>query len=97
MQVTKVRIDELKPSHSSVCAVCTVIIDNELAIHQIKVVRGKNGLFVTFPNNGAVSGQDGKVKYNDIVHPTTNEFRVAMVDAVLQAYKEEQQKLCELN
>ena len=52
MEVTRVRIDEIRPSHSSVCAICTVVLSNELAIHQMKVVKGKNGLFVTFPNQG---------------------------------------------
>lgn len=97
MTVTRVRIDELRPSHSSVCAVCTVVLSNELAIHQMKVVKGKNGLFVTFPNQGADKSDNGKTKYNDIVHPTNDKLRLEIVEEVLKAYREEQAKVSQVS
>jgi len=93
MVVTSVRIDELKPSHSNVCCVCTVIMDKTLAIHHMKVVKGKNGLFVTFPNYGSERNSKGVMRYSDIVHPINDELRCQIVSSVLTAYEDERARL----
>ncbi|MDP2920853.1 MAG: SpoVG family protein [Candidatus Omnitrophota bacterium] len=50
----------------------------------IKVVEGKNGLFVSMPSE---KGKDGK--WYNIAHPLTKEFRESLNEVVLQAYEEE--------
>jgi stage V sporulation protein G len=50
----------------------------------IKVVEGKNGLFVSMPSE---KGKDGK--WYNIAHPLTREFRDSLNEIVLQAYEEE--------
>lgn len=50
----------------------------------IKVVEGKNGLFVSMPSE---KGKDGK--WYNTAHPLTKEFRESLNEVVLQAYEEE--------
>jgi len=50
----------------------------------IKVVEGKNGLFVSMPRE---KGKDGK--WYDTAHPLTREFRDSLNEIVLQAYEKE--------
>ena len=50
----------------------------------IKVVEGKNGLFVSMPSE---KGKDGK--WYNTAHPLTKEFRESLNEVVLEAYEEE--------
>lgn len=51
-------------------AIYSVTFDNELVVHDVKVVRRKEGLLVVMPNRRT---SDGEIR--DIVHPVTSEFR----------------------
>ncbi len=48
----------------------------------IKVVEGKNGLFVSMPSE---KGKDGK--WYNTVYPSTDELKQQLSEAVLEAYK----------
>jgi stage V sporulation protein G len=50
----------------------------------IKVVEGKNGLFVSMPSE---KGKDGK--WYNTAHPLTKEFRESLNEVVLEAYETE--------
>jgi len=52
----------------------------------IKVVEGKNGLFVGMP---ARKGKDDK--WHDTAYPLTKEFREVLNEVVLGAYEQEKQ------
>lgn len=49
----------------------------------MKVIEGKNGLFVAMPRE---RGKDGK--WYDRVHPLTKEFRDVLNGVILEAYHE---------
>ena len=48
----------------------------------LRVMDGKNGIFVTMPDR-----KDGQGKFQDICHPTTKEMREAINSAVLGEYQ----------
>ena len=92
MKVTRVKINSYTPNSYGTCASVTVYLDNSLVIHQIRVVNGKRGLFIAFPNTGNMklyskNGEKGKKRYDDIVHPCTEDLRKEITEKVLEAYE----------
>ena len=80
MKITDVRIrlkDEPKWK-----AVASVTFDECFVVHDIKVIDGKDGLFVSMPNKKNADGG-----HKDICHPIVTETRNAIKEAVVEAYK----------
>ena len=69
---------------SSLKAFADVSFAGVFIVKGIKVVEGKNGLFVSMPSE---KGKDGK--WYNTAHPLTKEFRESLNEVVLQAYEEE--------
>ena len=86
MKITKVIIDEYTPQDLGTCGVATIIIDNILAVHKIRIISGEKGLFIAMPNTGEARIVDSKKKYNDIVHPISKGLNSVIVKEVLTAY-----------
>ena len=61
--------------------IASITIDNCIVIGEIKIVQGKNGLFVAFPNRRLPSGE-----YKDIAFPITKEARQQIVDEIFAEY-----------
>lgn len=61
-----------------------VTVNNAFAINNVKIVDGKNGLFVQMPNNKKSDGS-----YSDIAYPVTAEMRVKINSSVMTAYQKE--------
>lgn len=59
------------------------ISDEDMAIHDIKVIEGPERLFVAMP-----SRRDDNGIFRDIVHPITSEARQALEEKILKAYRE---------
>ncbi len=72
--------------NTSLKASATVYLAGCFAIHDVKVIEGKNGLFVSMPNKSYVDKQ-GATKYKDICHATTAEMQKKISDAVIDAYR----------
>lgn len=60
------------------------ISDEEMAIHDIKIIEGPQRLFVAMP-----SRRDDHGIFRDIVHPITSEARQALEEKILAAYEQE--------
>ncbi len=69
---------------SSLKAFCDVSFAGVFIVKGLKVVEGKNGLFVSMPSE---QGKDGK--WYNTAHPLTKEFRESLNEVVLQAYETE--------
>ena len=69
----------------SVKAICDVTLDDEFAIHGVKLIKGQSGTFVAMPTD-KWKNTDGETKYSDIVHPTKSEARSELFKAVSDAY-----------
>ena len=82
MQITDVRVRRLI-GKGITKAVASITIDSVFVVHELKIIEGKDGLFVAMPNH---SGKDGR--FIDIVHPLNTETRRMIQDIVLKAYNE---------
>jgi stage V sporulation protein G len=67
-------------------AVASFTIDDEFAVHDVKVIEGEKGLFVAMPSRKTLNGD-----FLDIVHPINSETRAKIQTAILQEYE----NLCE--
>lgn len=63
-------------------AIATLVVNDEIAIHGIKVIEGKNGEFVKMPQK-----RDRDGNYHDICFPITPELREQIINAVLERYR----------
>jgi stage V sporulation protein G len=79
MNITDIRIKKT-PGDTSVKAFASITIDDSLVFHDVKIVEGKNGLFVSMPNKKVGD------KYVDICHPITAQSRTTLIDSVLNSY-----------
>lgn len=88
MNITDIRIRKTY-SETRLRALVSITIDNDLAVHDIKVIEGPERLFVAMPSRKDESGT-----FRDISHPITPEARHQLEEAVLQAYEKhiEEQK-----
>lgn len=85
MEITRVKIDKITPN-SSIKGTATIVLDNEISIHELHIIDGKDGLFIGFPNTGDVVYKDNIKRFKDIVHPNNEELRLKIQDAVLIEY-----------
>lgn len=82
MKVTEVKIIKEEIS-KRIVGIANILLDNEIAVHGIKIIKGKNGLFVGMPNRRTPNGD-----FQDIAHPINNETREKIQNAILTKYKE---------
>ena len=81
MQITNVKVRKLFDDEGPMKAIVSVTFDDQLALHDIKVINAKDKLFVVMPSR---KNPDGT--YRDIVHPINAPFRATLESAVLEAY-----------
>lgn len=82
MTITGVKIRKLH-KEGRMRALVSITLDNEFAVHDIKVIEGPERLFAAMP-----SRRDEDGVFHDIVHPIGSEARRKVEDAVLAAYNE---------
>ena len=58
-----------------------ILIDDMIAIHDIRIILGDNGLFVAMPSRKTPTGD-----YRDIVHPISQEARDIIEKAIVEEY-----------
>lgn len=86
MTITDVRVRRLF-NEERLRALVSLTLDNELAVHDIKVIQGTERLFIAMP-----SRRDPEGVFRDVVHPISSELRKKMESAVLAAYQETLEK-----
>ena len=91
MNITDIRIR--KTYHENrLKALVSVTIDQDFAVHDIKVIQGPQRLFVAMP-----SRRDENGTFRDIVHPISAQTREYMETMILQAYEEYTEQYCTEN
>ncbi len=80
MNITDIKIRKIIPE-GRLRAVISITIDDQIAVHDIKVVQGDTRLFVAMP-----SRKDENGVYRDIVHPISPEARQSVEGQILDAY-----------
>lgn len=81
MEITDIKIRKLFNDDSPMKAIASVTFDNQLALHDIKVINAREKYFVVMPSR---KNPDGT--YRDIVHPINAAFRVNLEEQVINAY-----------
>jgi len=64
-------------------AFCDIIVSDALLIKGIRIMDGKNGLFVKMPTK---QGKDGK--WYDSIRPTSKEIKDALNDVIIKAFND---------
>ncbi len=82
MEITKVEIRPMR-NEGNLKAFCSVIFDDVFIIHSVKVIQGKEDLFVAMPSREVKNGE-----FRDTAHPIDNEFRLRLEQVVLAKYRE---------
>lgn len=84
MKVTSVNVKKIEKEGSRMKGISSILLDDLIAIHDIRIIQGDNGLFVAMPSRKTPTGG-----YRDIVHPITQEGRKMIEDAILTEYNKE--------
>ena len=82
MEITDVKIRKLF-NEGPMKAIASVTFDNQLAVHDIKVISAREKLFIVMP-----SRKNPDDTYRDIVHPINSQFRSTLEQSVIAAYEE---------
>lgn len=86
MEITNVRVRVVEKENSKMRGFASVTIDNQFAVHDIRILEGDNGLFLAMPSKQTAPGE-----YRDIAHPINAEARKLFSDAILAEYEHELQ------
>lgn len=82
MEITDVRVRKVT-KEGKVRAIVSITLDNEFAVHDIKVIDGENGYFIAMPSRRTQEGE-----YRDCAHPINSDMRKRMQRAVLEAFEQ---------
>lgn len=82
--VTEVKIRKVNNEQTKIKANASVTLNGAFVIHDVRVIEGTKGLFVTMPNRKDPDGE-----YHDICHPITAEARDIIINSVLDKFHQE--------
>lgn len=82
LKITDVRVRLVTKDDAKLKAVASITIDECFVVHDIKVINGKDGLFISMPSRKTPEGE-----YKDIVHPINTETREMIKNAIMKAYE----------
>ena len=80
--ITDVKIRKIT-SEERMRAIVSIVINDVLAIHDIKVIEGPEKVFVAMPSRKTNEGE-----FRDVVHPINKETREMIEATILQQYNE---------
>ena len=81
------KIDNLVDNDTNLRAFASVTVGGAVAIHGLRVMDSKKGLFVSMPSY-SYEDHNGETKYSDYAHPISKEARDAINTKVLDAYEQ---------
>ena len=82
MKITEVRAKRID-GDNRLAGIAAITIDNCFVVHELRIIEGKNGLFVAMPSRKMPSGD-----YKDVAHPINSETRAMIEKAVLDTFNE---------
>ena len=82
MEITDVRVKLEKRDNGKMKGRANIVIDNAVAIRDIRILEGENGMFIAMPSRKTATGG-----YRDIAHPINPEVRAMFEEAILEAYE----------
>lgn len=82
MRVTGCRVFLNQTEDDRLKGFASIILNNEFAICDLKIIRGNNGLFVAMPSRRRRDGT-----FHDVAHPINQTLRDHIEDVVLGEYQ----------
>lgn len=86
MNITDVRIRKVD-KEGKMKAVVSITIDNEFAVHDIKIIEGEKGVFIAMPSRKNAEGEYRE--YRDVAHPINSDTRTQLQEMIMEKYREE--------
>lgn len=81
MEITDIKVKPVT-SEGKLKAYVSITFDNCFVVHNLKVIQGKQGIFVAMPNRKTTTGE-----YKDIAHPINSECRNEIQNKILEEYE----------
>lgn len=81
MEISDIRIRIINKEDAKLKAVASVIIDNAIAIHDIKILEHGEDYLIAMPCRKTYDN-----KYIDVVHPINAETRALLSNAILEQF-----------
>ena len=76
------RVNEIYNDGGKGKAIVSLLIEGVFLVRGVRLVEGKNGLFVSMPSRKTAEGE-----YADICFPIDNDVRLRILDTVIAAYE----------
>ena len=86
MKITDVRVRILN-TNNRLRGIASITIDDAFAVHELRIIEGREGLFVAMPSRKVPEGE-----FRDVAHPINLETREELEKQVLAKYEEELKK-----
>ena len=82
MKITDVRVRKVN-SAGKMKAVVSVTFDDSFVVHDIKVIEGKERMFIAMPSRKTAEGE-----FKDVAHPINTQLRDELQSVILKKYDE---------
>jgi len=82
MKITEVRAKRVNGENRLV-GIAAITIDECFVVHELRIIEGKDGLFVAMPSRKMPNGE-----FKDVAHPINTETRSQIEHAVLEAFNQ---------
>lgn len=79
--ITDVRVRKVL-KEGKLKAMVSITLDNEIAIHEIKIIQGNDRLFVSMPSKK----DENTGTFRDLIHPLSSQKRDEMEKLILDEY-----------
>jgi stage V sporulation protein G len=80
MDITEVKVFPV--SDKKLRAFASIVLDGSFMVNDIKIIQGKDGLFISMPSRRKKNG-----RFKDIAHPLNQETRQVMEERIITAYR----------
>ena len=83
--VTSVQVYPFKegPFTGKMLAMASIVLNDQLQVHGLRIMEGENGLFVGYPNDPFYKGED----FRSVCFPMTRQLREHIENCVLEKYQ----------
>lgn len=85
MKITSVKVKKIEKENSKMKGIASIFLDDEIAIHDIRILEGNSGLYIAMPSRKKSTGE-----YKDIAHPLNQDVRTAFERAILTEYNNQE-------
>ena len=85
MKITSVNVHK-KNDDSRMKGIASVLLDDCFVVRDIRIIEGKDGLFIAMPSRKRSNGE-----YRDVAHPINTETRKMFEDAIFAEFNKEEE------